>query len=72
MNKIKAVIFDLDGTLGNTLPLCIAVFKNSIEPLINHSLSDEKILATFVLSEERTIIGLSPQNHERAISFQIA
>src|SRR5215217_5406849 len=52
MNKIKAVIFDLDGTLGNTLPLCISAFRKSIEPLINKTLSDEEIIATFGPSEQ--------------------
>ena len=25
---IRAVIFDFDGTIGNTLPLCIAAFRS--------------------------------------------
>jgi phosphoglycolate phosphatase/pyrophosphatase PpaX len=68
MNKIKAVIFDLDGTLGNTLPLCISAFRKSIEPLINRSLSDEEIIATFGPSEEGTIMALAPQYYEKGIS----
>mgnify|MGYP001789072824 CR=1 FL=1 len=54
MEKIKAVIFDLDGTLGNTLPLCIQAFRQSVEPLINRSISDAEIIATFGPSEEGT------------------
>ena len=68
MNKIKAVIFDLDGTLGNTLPLCISAFRKSIEPLINSSLSDEEIISTFGPSEEGTIMALVPENFEEGIS----
>ena len=68
MNKIKAVIFDLDGTLGNTLPLCIAAFRKSIEPLINQTLSDEEIIATFGPSEEGTIMALVPEHNEKGIS----
>ncbi|MFP5079646.1 HAD family hydrolase [Pedobacter sp. JCM 36344] len=68
MNKIKAVIFDLDGTLGNTLPLCISAFRKSIEPLINHTLSDEEIIETFGPSEEGTIMALAPQYYEKGIS----
>jgi phosphoglycolate phosphatase-like HAD superfamily hydrolase len=67
MNKIKAVIFDLDGTLGNTLPLCISAFRKSIEPLINRSLSEEEIIATFGPSEEGTIMALAPENYEKGI-----
>ncbi|MGQ1947507.1 HAD family hydrolase [Geofilum sp. OHC36d9] len=55
MRKIKAVIFDLDGTLGNTIPLCIEAFRKSIEPLIGKKLSDQEITSTFGPSEEGTI-----------------
>lgn len=68
MSKIKAVIFDLDGTLGNTLPLCISAFRKSIEPLINRSLSDEEIIATFGPSEEGTIMALVPKYYEKGLS----
>ena len=68
MKKIKAVIFDLDGTLANTLPLCISAFRKSIEPLIKHSLSDEEIIATFGPSEEGTIRALSPMHYEEGVS----
>lgn len=68
MIKIKAIIFDLDGTLANTLPLCIAAFRRSIEPLIDRSLSDEEIIATFGPSEEGTIMALAPEHYEKGVS----
>lgn len=68
MKKIKAVIFDLDGTLGNTIPLCVRAFQKSIEPLIGRSISDEEIIATFGPSEEGTIMSLAPNNYEEGIS----
>ena len=45
MQKIKAVIFDLDGTLANTLPLCIRAFREAVSPLIQRPLTDEEIIA---------------------------
>jgi len=68
MQKIKALIFDLDGTIANTLPLCILAFRNSIEPLINRSLSDEEIIATFGPSEEGTIKALAPGYYEKGVN----
>lgn len=62
---IKAVIFDLDGTIADTLPLCIAAFKKSIEPLLGKTISEEEIIATFGPSEEGTIRRLIPM-HEQA------
>ena len=67
MGEIKAVIFDLDGTLANTLPLCIEAFKKSIEPLIKRSVSDEEIIATFGPSEEGTIMALAPNDYEKGV-----
>lgn len=67
MGKIKAVIFDLDGTLANTLPLCIQAFRNSIEPLINRSVSDAEIIATFGPSEEGTIMALAPDYYDKGV-----
>ena len=68
MERIKAVIFDLDGTLGNTVPLCVEAFKKSIEPLINRTVADAEIIATFGPSEEGTIKTLAPDSYEKGIS----
>jgi phosphoglycolate phosphatase-like HAD superfamily hydrolase len=68
MEKIKAVIFDLDGTIGDTIPLCVEAFKKSIEPLINRSITDEDIIATFGPSEEGTIMALAPEFYEKGVS----
>lgn len=64
---MEAVIFDLDGTIGNTLPLCIEAFKNTIEPLSNKSFSDAEIIATFGPSEEGTIKSLIPDHYDEGI-----
>lgn len=68
MEKIKAVIFDLDGTLANTLPLCIQAFRQSVEPLINRSISDADIIATFGPSEEGTIMALAPNHYNKGVA----
>jgi phosphoglycolate phosphatase-like HAD superfamily hydrolase len=69
---IKAVIFDLDGTLGNTLPLCIEAFRRSVEPLSGKKLSDEEIVATFGPSEEGTILALIPDQYEKGIASYLS
>lgn len=58
----KAILFDLDGTIGDTLPLCLAAFRKSIEPLANKHVSDREILDTFGPSEEATIKSLVPDD----------
>jgi HAD superfamily hydrolase (TIGR01549 family) len=67
-NHLRGVIFDLDGTLGNTLPLCIATFRQAIEPLAARTLTDAEIIATFGPSEEGTIRALAPNHFEAGVS----
>jgi len=67
MKKIKGIIFDLDGTLADTLPLCVQAFRQSIEPLTSTPLTDEEIIATFGPSEEGTIMALAPQYYEQGV-----
>ncbi|HVS91793.1 MAG TPA: HAD hydrolase-like protein [Mucilaginibacter sp.] len=65
--KFKTVIFDLDGTIADTLPLCITAFKKSIEPLLGFDLTAEEIVATFGPSEEGTIRKLVPEHEEAGV-----
>ncbi len=68
MKKLKAVIFDLDGTIANTLPLCISSFRSSIEPLAGRTVTDVEIIATFGPSEEGTIMALAPLHYNKGVS----
>lgn len=68
MDRIKAIIFDLDGTLANTLPLCIRAFRQSVEPLVNRNITDAEIIATFGPSEEGTIMALAPDHYDQGVS----
>lgn len=49
------VAFDLDGTIANTLPLCIKAFRMAVQPHISHTLSEDNIILTFGLNEEGMI-----------------
>lgn len=66
--KTKAVIFDLDGTIANTLPLCIQAFRASVQPFLQRTPSDEEIIATFGPSEEGTLMALVPDHYHEGIS----
>ena len=39
---IRLVAFDLDGTIGDTIPLCLAAFREATTPYVDHELSDEE------------------------------
>ncbi len=66
MQTIKAVIFDFDGTLANTIPLCIEAFRKAVEPYVQRPLSDEEIVSTFGPDEAGSIRKLAPQQYREA------
>jgi len=66
--KFKTIIFDLDGTIADTLPLCIAAFKKSVEPLLQKEISEQEIIATFGPSEEGTIRKLIPAYEQEGVA----
>ncbi|MAD98081.1 MAG: hydrolase [Flavobacteriaceae bacterium] len=68
MSKLKAVIFDLDGTVANTIPLIIKSVQHALEPLIDKTISDEEVVNTFGPSEVGTVIALAPNSIE--LGFQ--
>ncbi|MCL2669517.1 MAG: HAD family hydrolase [Syntrophaceae bacterium] len=65
---LKCVIFDLDGTIADTLPLCIAAFRQAVEPILGKSVSDNEIAATFGPSEEGTIQAFIPDFFAEGLS----
>ena len=66
MQKIKAVIFDLDGTLADTIPLCITCFRQSVEPFVQRPLSDDEIVAALGPDELGTIRKFTTENDSKA------
>jgi pyrophosphatase PpaX len=48
---IKAIIFDFDGTLANTLPICYYAFQKVFKVFDNKDLSTDEIKAMFEPSE---------------------
>ena len=54
---IRGLIFDMDGTLGNTLPVCFAGFRRALEAF-GVVMSDAEVVARFGPTEEGIIRGL--------------
>lgn len=69
---LKCIIFDLDGTLGNTLPLSIAALKKSVEPLSGRTFTDQEIRDTFGPSEEGIIQTLIPDHYEQGVESYLS
>lgn len=65
---IKAVIFDFDGTLANTLPLCYESFRGAVKELVGREPSNEEIEQCFGpddLGVIRLLIPQHPELHEK-------
>ena len=53
---LKAVIFDFDGTIGDTLKLVIESIREAVSPFMDRELSDDEIADTFGPIEEGSIL----------------
>ena len=65
MQKIQAVIFDVDGTLADTVPLIVAAYRKAVEPLVKRPLTDKEIMDTFGPDEEGSVKALVPDNYKK-------
>ncbi len=53
----QMVAFDLDGTIADTIPMCIKAFRNSVAPYTDHVLCEEEILRTLFFGSMAGIIA---------------
>lgn len=66
---LKGIIFDLDGTLANTLPLCIQTYQRALKHFTGRSFSKEEIIAHFGITEEGIMQRFVPDQWEAALQF---
>ena len=64
---IKMVAFDFDGTIADTIPMCIEAFKKAVSPYARHDLTDYEILQTFGLNETGMIKAVAKGNWKVAL-----
>jgi phosphoglycolate phosphatase len=64
---IKMVAFDFDGTIADTIPMCIKAFRKAISPYVGHKLTDYEILQTFGLNEIGMVKAVVKDNWKLAL-----
>jgi pyrophosphatase PpaX len=67
--QLKGIIFDFDGTLVNTMPVCYTAFRNTFIKFLGREYSDREIDAMFGPSEEGIIKRLMGNQWETC--FQV-
>jgi HAD superfamily hydrolase (TIGR01549 family) len=65
----KGFIFDLDGTLGDTLPICLEAFRLTFQKFTGKVFSDDEISVYFGLTEEGIVNQIVPDNALSAVEF---
>ncbi len=63
---LKAVLFDMDGTLGDTLPLCVEAYRQCVAELTGRTPSREEVVSYFGLSDRGVLAGLLGMNPDDA------
>ncbi|WP_026021801.1 HAD family hydrolase [Bacillus timonensis] len=67
---MKAIIFDFDGTLADTLPVCFYAFQSVFKEFDNIEVTPDEIKAMFGPSETGIIKeNLMDSNHDKAIEL---
>lgn len=65
--KLRGAIFDLDGTLGDSVSVSLEAFRRTYREFSGKQYSDDEILATWGPSEEGVMQRMYPQRWQEAV-----
>ena len=68
---LGGVIFDLDGTLGDTLPVCFVAFRATFDRFLGVVYTDEEIRAMFGPTEEGMFLARTPDAFDAALAHYL-
>lgn len=69
--KIKGILFDLDGTLANTLPICIKAYQYTLKQFTGRAFSEQEITAHFGISEAGILQRIIPEQWEEGLKVYL-
>lgn len=61
---LKAVLFDMDGTLGDTLPLCVEAYRCCVCELTGRKPDKEEVISWFGLSDRGVLAALLDMKYD--------
>jgi len=65
--NLKGIIFDIDGTLTDSLPICIEAFTTAVESCTGRRITDADVTRQFGASEEGIMAELVPEKPEAGL-----
>ncbi|HSF85889.1 MAG TPA: HAD hydrolase-like protein [Acidimicrobiia bacterium] len=69
---LTGVIFDLDGTLGDTLPVCFAAFRKVFDDYLGETYTDAEIRAMFGPTEEGILEARIPVDGAESLASYLS
>jgi pyrophosphatase PpaX len=67
--KIRGILFDIDGTLANTLPICIKAYQHSFEHFTGRAYSEQEVTAHFGITEAGIFQRIMPEQWEEGLKY---
>jgi pyrophosphatase PpaX len=69
--RLDGMLFDVDGTLADSLPICLSAFREAIRACTGRELTDTEIVARFGPTEEGMIQRLVPNGWEACLAIYL-
>jgi phosphoglycolate phosphatase-like HAD superfamily hydrolase len=66
---LQGIMFDLDGTLAETLPVCLTALRRTFQRYFGEEWSDERLLSHFGPTEEGVIKRLLPDKASECLDL---
>jgi HAD superfamily hydrolase (TIGR01549 family) len=66
---LKGFLFDLDGTLANTLPLCIKVYQQTFKHFTGRDYTEDEVTSHFGLTEAGICQRVIPDQWQEGLAY---
>jgi phosphoglycolate phosphatase-like HAD superfamily hydrolase len=69
--KLKGILFDMDGTIGDTVPLCIAAIQHTFQHYMGKLFTPPEVVGMFGFSEEGMFKNQLPDSWPEAVEMYL-
>jgi pyrophosphatase PpaX len=67
--RLKGFLFDLDGTIANTLPLCIKVYQQTFKHFTGRDYTEDEVTQHFGLTEAGICQNVIPDQWQEGLAY---